>query len=339
MLNTNVRIIMIVTLTILITYLHYAVLEKFSPQVVLEELYYLPLLYGALRFGLKGAIATWVFVSAAYLPFFSPEWAGSFPQVVDRVLHLVVTGVFASVAGILAAREKKHRAQVERDRYLAGIGQVVTVIVHDLKNPLISIMGFARRIHEGKGDTAQAALTITESAQQMQRIVTDVLDFGKPMQLDLKEDDIRQVIRRAGESCRTKAEEAGVTLTVQLPEEQIPMVMDSFTVERALVNLIDNAVDASSRGGNVLISLTSGKNELVVTIKDRGAGMDPEALANLFMPFYTTKNGGTGLGIPIAKKIFEEHSGMLHITSKKGVGTEATVRLPWSNRQTAVRSR
>jgi len=304
-------------------------MRQLSPRVILEELYYLPLLLGVLRFGLKGAIVTWLFVSAAYLPFFFGTWTTTFPELLDRVLHLVFTGGFVSVACFLVERERKNRKQAEQERYLASIGQVATVIVHDLKNPLISILGFARRIREGKGDVALGARTIEESAQNMQSIVNSVLDFTKPLQLDLKDVDIRDTIRRAGESCRTKADERCITLTMNLPTEPIILGMDSFHIERALMNLIDNAVDASQGGTLVTITAVAEQNEIVITIKDQGAGMDRETMANLFIPFYTTKNEGTGLGVPISRKVIEAHAGTLGLNSKQGVGTEAEVRLPY----------
>lgn len=299
----NYHILAIVTLTLLITYLHFATIRPFSEFVVLEELYYLPLLLGVLRFGLKGAVITWLFVSAAYLPFFFVSWTSTVPELVDRVLHLVFTGAFASVAYFLAKRERKKLKQAEQDRYLAGIGQVATVIVHDLKNPLISILGFAKRLREGKGEVTLAAQTIEDSAQNMQRIVSSVLDFAKPLQLDLKEVDIRDIVNRAGESCRTKAEAKGVTLAMQLPSAPVIIAIDNFHIERALINLIDNAVDASQRGTPVSITAATDRNEIVITIKDQGTGMDSETLTNLFMPFYTTKNEGTGLGMPISRSL------------------------------------
>jgi len=323
-------ILAIATVTLLTTYLHFAAMREFSPNVVLEELYYLPLLLGVLRFGLYGAIVTWLFVSAAYLPFFFTPWTTSLAGYLDRGLHLVLTGIVAFVVGFLVERERRNHAKAERERYLAGIGRVATVIVHDLKNPLISILGFARRISEGKGDRFQAAEAITESAQTMQRIVNDVLDFAKPMQLDLKDRDLGEPMSRAVEACRTKASERGVALMVNRPTEPIFIAMDSFHVERALVNLIDNAVDASQRGGQVIVASAADKNGLFVTVKDNGAGMDSETMAHLFEPFYTTKSSGTGLGMPIARKIFEEHGGTLAVTSKLGGGTVATVHLPSS---------
>ena len=325
----NSHILTIIMLTALITYLQFGILQQFSPSVVLEELYYLPLLLGVLRFGPKGAIVTWVFVSAAYLPFFLGNWTITFPELMNRVLHLVFTGIFAFVACFLAEREREKRWQAERERYLAEIGQVATVTVHDLKNPLISILGFARRIREGKGDVTQGVQTIEDSALNMQRIVNSVLDFARSLQLDLKDVDIRDTISRAGESCRIKADERNVTLSMHLPSVPLTTSVDSFHIERALINLIDNAVDASQPGTPVTITAATDRNEIAITIKDKGAGMDRETLANLFMPFYTTKNEGTGLGMPISRKIIEAHAGTLEVNSKQGVGTEAKIRLPY----------
>ena len=111
----NYQMLAIVTLTGLITYLHFDTMRQFSPNVILEELYYLPLLLGVLRFSLKGAIVTWLFVSAAYLPFFFGSWSTTFPELMDRVLHLVFTGVFASVACFLAERERKNSNRQNRN--------------------------------------------------------------------------------------------------------------------------------------------------------------------------------------------------------------------------------
>ncbi|MBT0652023.1 hypothetical protein KI810_03080 [Geobacter luticola] len=99
-------------LTTLITYLHFGVMRQFSPAVILEELFYLPLLLGVFRFGVKGTILSWLFVSAAYLPFFFGTWATTFPQLLDRILHIVFTAVFAFVACFLAGVSEKNRSRL-----------------------------------------------------------------------------------------------------------------------------------------------------------------------------------------------------------------------------------
>jgi len=321
----TIQIVAMVTVTVLILFLHMLSPPWGSYHFVLSELYYLPLILGVLRLDLKGVIATYLFVSAAYL---LGAWVTALPQPACRILHLVFSGLVVLLAAILVDRLKKRHLQTEQERYFSGIGQVATVIVHDLKNPLISIQGFARRIQEGKGDTALAALTITKSAQVMQRIVNDVLEFARPVRLNPKQGDLRQSIQRSCETCWTKAEERGVKLIVKLPTEPVMSDIDSYQLERALVNLIDNSVDASCHGGDVIVTATAGKNKIAITIKDHGEGMAQETLDNLFTLTYTTKNEGTGFGVPISKKIIEAHGGTIRVSSKVHSGTEVFIGLP-----------
>ncbi len=321
-------ILVIMVLTGLITYLHLAVFREPFTYVVLEEFYYIPLLIGALKFGLKGALVTYLFVSAAYLPFFFAPWTETIGAFADRALHLLSSGLFSALAGVLVDREERYRRQSEKDRHLAKIGQVAAIIVHDLKSPLISILGFGKRLQEGKGDILSAAEAITESAQNMQKIVNSVLDLSKPLQLEMTQKDLREAVRQASESCHAKADEKGIKLSVEVPDAPVISIMDHGNIRRALVNLIDNAVDASARGQDVMISLGTKKRGIAVLIKDNGEGMDPETADNIFIPFFTRKAGGTGLGMAIAKKIIEEHQGHIRVESRRGKGTTITITLP-----------
>jgi len=322
-------IVVIVASTLMITYLHMSIFQEQSPHIVLEELYYIPLLLGASFFGLKGAFLTYLFVSAFYLPYFFGNWATTFLSLFDRLLHLLFSGIFASLAGFLVDRYRRQQKQFEKDRYLAGLGQVAAVIVHDLRNPLISIVGFAKRIREGKGEISAAARVIEESARNMQRIVDGVLDFAKPIRFESKKEDIRTVIDQACDACKTKAEEAGVTLITDTPADPVQMVMDCLYMQRALINLINNAIEASGEGQEVIIRGVTEKNHMVITIKDSGSGMDSETIESVFVPFYSTKNKGTGLGMAIVKKVIEGHHGSIYIQSHPGRGTEVTIELPY----------
>ena len=322
-------LIFIASIAGLITLLHFLVFASYSPLIVLEELYYIPLLLGALWFGLRGALLTYVLVSLLYLPFFFGEWMTSGLGVVDRVLHLIFSGVFTFTAGFFVDRERKRRQQIEREQYLASLGQVATTIVHDLKNPLITILGFARRIREGKGNIDTAAQAITDAAQNMQKIVHDVLDFSKPAQLEFKEENIINVLKQACDSCREKAEGGGISLSIDMPDYPMNILVDSFYIVRAFVNLINNAIEASGKGQSVVITAAAGKKHLEIRIKDQGSGMDKETVENIFVPFYTRKIGGTGLGMSITKKIIEGNHGKIRIDSYAGKGTEVVMELPY----------
>lgn len=313
---------------IVLTLGHLLVLQNLSPHVVLEELYYIPIFFAAFRFGLIGALLTYLFASILYMPFFFGQWSPTYLDVIDKLLHLFFSGLFAFIAGYLIDRERRMEKQAEQDRSLKGIGQAATAIVHDLKNPLITIIGYAKRIQEKKGDAEQAARIICESAESMQRIVHDVLDFAKPLQPECREEDLCHIVRQAVDFCTTKAKEAGVDLTVELPDRPMGVAVDRIQMQRALVNLITNAVEASEKGQSVTVSIVPGTDSLQVVIRDQGMGMDRETLGAVFKPYYTRKSGGTGLGMPIARKIIEGHGGRITVSSRPGLGTTVTVELP-----------
>ncbi len=322
-------IIFIVFITLVITYLHYstvpAILELHD---IYMEFYYIPIFLGAVLFGVRGAALAYLFVLVSIVPYIALNWSGDFLTEADTILHLALEGCFALFAGFLIDRDKRRSKQMEKERYLSGLGQAATAIIHDLKNPLITIMGFARRIKEGKGERGDSAQVIIDAAGNMEKIVHDVLDFARPIRLELKEEDFRNIITRACDSCRIKADGGRINISTVLPSEPLSISIDGFNLERALVNIMNNAIEASSEGQNISISATAEKNDLLIRISDNGEGMDRETLDNIFIPFYTKKSRGTGIGMCISKKIIEEHKGRIHLESRRGKGTDVTIRLP-----------
>jgi len=178
----------------------------------------------------------------------------------------------------------------------------------------------------------QEAQIIFETAENMQRIVHDVLDFARPTQFTCNEEDVRHIVRHAVDFCTTKANRAEVDLIVEFPDESMRVEVDRIQVQRALVNLINNAVEASTRGQSVVVSVVPGTHSLSVVIRDHGKGMDRETVESVFKPFYTRKSGGTGLGLSIAKKIIDSHDGRITVRSRSGRGTTVTVKLPCTKR-------
>lgn len=325
----KIFLILIVVSIVLISYFHYSTRPGIRDMHnVFAELYYLPLLMSALIFGLRGAVIVYISISVIYFPHVFMNWINSTPFVVNQLLHGLFSGMFAFLAGYLVDREKRSREKLEKDRYLAGLGQASAAIVHDLKNPLISISGFARRLNQGKGDVATASEAIIKSAQDMEKIVHDVLDFSKPHNMDFSETGITDVISGALEYCKLKADGKGVVLSVYSPDEAETILIDRSHMTRALINLVNNAIEASDKTGVVDVRAEIERDSLLIMIKDNGAGMDHETLENVFIPFYTKKSSGTGLGMAIAKKIIEGHKGEIQVKSRKGSGTEVIITLP-----------
>ncbi len=326
--------IVIVALTLFITYVHYASIgEGHALHNIYRELYYIPVLLGALAYGLLGALLSYLLVFVLYLPYVIMTWPGSLLNETNRLLPLLLQGLFAIIAGYLVDRERKQQEQLEKEQYLSAIGRVAAVIAHDLKNPLFAILGFAERIKEGKGKAEAEAQVIINSATQMEKIVHDVLDFARPTRWELKQEDMRNIITHACDSCRIKAEQKGVVLSIDLPSVPLNKGIDSFHMERALMNLITNAIEASGKEQRVSIALEAGGSSLRIRILDQGPGMEKETLENLFVPFYTKKRDGTGLGMSIAKKVVEGHGGKIRVNSMRGEGTAMTIELPYDGKR------
>jgi len=128
-----------------------------------------------------------------------------------------------------------------------GLGQAATMIVHDLK--IRCLLSWICQTHYGKKENTDTAVeAIIESAEVMQKIVFDVLDFAKPIVLEVKAQDIRDIVKKSCEACKLKAAENGTSLTLDLPSQSVMAEVDGFRVERALANLINNAIEASAKG-------------------------------------------------------------------------------------------
>jgi signal transduction histidine kinase len=322
-------IFFIVISMMVVSYLHYTSSLVDSPfDVIYMDLYYIPVLVGALVFGLRGAISTYISVLILYFPYILVVWHVKGLLLLEDLLHTLFFGVFASIAGFLVDRETRHRKRSEKHAYLAALGHAAGTVAHELRNPLTAISGYARRLHEKKGDPDAAAQRILDAAQAMNRIVDSTLDFAKPLRPVLQEGDIITVVNSALSLCRAKAAQHQVKVSLTLPSGPLLCILDSFLCERALVNLIDNAIEASGDGESVIITASNEKEQVLITIKDHGSGMDGETLENIFTPFYTTKTNGNGIGMAITKKIIDGHHGAIHIASKLGQGTEISIHLP-----------
>ncbi len=126
----------------------------------------------------------------------------------------------------------------------------------------------------------------------MEEIVADVLNFAKPVHLATKEEDLREIVEQAVVWCKVKATTVGVLVSSELPAESAMMSVDGLRLQRALANLVTNAIEASPKGQEVLLTLESDPKQAMLTIKDRGTGMDRETLENIFIPSLNDNDAG-----------------------------------------------
>jgi signal transduction histidine kinase len=228
------------------------------------------------------------------------------------------------------ARFQRDAAQKER---LSSLGRLSTVIAHEIRNPLMIIkasLAILRRERVTSSEVREAVVDIDGEITRLNRIVTEVLDFAKPIRFDMAEAGLNDICRQSAAAAWAGDPAPGVRLDL---DDTLPSVVtDAERLRTALVNILANArhaVQASPRPDPVLVRTRRDNGHVNVTIRDRGVGIAPEDMARIFDPYFTTRRAGTGLGLPIAKNIIEGLGGALSISSKPGEGTEISIDLPF----------
>jgi len=211
---------------------------------------------------------------------------------------------------------------------LAAIGEVATMIGHDLRNPLTAIntnLFYLENVLPKKqrtkvGDTIRSMEAAVDHAN---RIVADLLEFSRPTELKKAPVQLKQLVE---ESMKDVPIPPNVRLVTRLNDGQIRV--DASKIKRVLQNLISNAIDAMPGGGTLKVTCGLEGGDAVFTVEDTGQGIRPEDVKKLFTPFFTTKAKGLGLGLAICRRLAEAHGGKCELESEAGSGTKATVRIP-----------
>jgi signal transduction histidine kinase len=229
--------------------------------------------------------------------------------------------------------ELSRQHQVERRRMEGELrarepfvraGELTVGIVHEIRNALGTIVGYARLIEQSQGAAAAHARVVRDECETLEGVVQRFMEFVKDEALQRARFDLGRLLGRV--SARESRGRPGRTIT--LPAHEVgAMEGDEDLLERVFENLIRNALDAAGPGGRVGVEVERRPDAVVVTVEDDGPGMSPELRANL-RPFVTTKQGGLGLGLAIAMKIVKLHGGELVLADRRPHGLAAIVTLP-----------
>jgi signal transduction histidine kinase len=234
----------------------------------------------------------------------------------------------------------KELAQKER---LASLGQASAEFVHDLGNPLTIVWGYvqllARKLEATEGSPESAAsvkeLNIIEQNVRMCRdLLTMWQSYGSVEASPRKSISVSQIVREVIKGVGPMATESGVELHVDVCEDPCNLVGDSVQINRAIQNVVINAIQASAdKKGSVSVNCAAKEFYVDIRVEDTGNGITDAQMSKIFDPYFTTKQGksGTGLGLYITKKVVEDHNGSIKVDSTPDVGTTFTIRLPLAN--------
>ncbi|GAB4533601.1 MAG: response regulator [Anaerolineae bacterium] len=242
----------------------------------------------------------------------------------------------ARVTGVICLFEDLSEAkaiEAERRRLdrLAALGEMSAVVAHEIRNPIAGIAAgveyLSKNTPEGSPQKEDVAMIMGE-IERINRILEDILSIARPFQLKLSVQAIPDILEHVLHRYQSSMEKKGIQIArcyaASLPEA----VVDRERTEQALTNLVLNAVQAMPAGGTLGVGLDADDSWLTITISDTGPGIPAEVQQRIFEPFFTTKARGTGLGLAVARRVIEEHGGVIKVSSEVGQGTTFTVQLP-----------
>ena len=224
-----------------------------------------------------------------------------------------------------------HRREIERASQLATVGELASGLAHEIKNPVIGVTHGLDLVRRRIGDDPALTPILDEMTRQLARIestVHDLLAFARPANPQLGPVNANDAVSRAILLIQPAAEHGGVRLEVLADPSGPRLHADAVLLHQALVNLLMNAVQATPAGGRIEVRLHPDDDWVLLEIADTGRGIAPEAMADIFRPFFTTRHKGTGLGLSITRAIIERHGGTVTIDSTEGVGTTVRLRMP-----------
>lgn len=232
-------------------------------------------------------------------------------------------------------RTRDDTAQRLIDQY-TEIARLAGALAHEIKNPLSTIRLNLDLLAEDlansdnpKDRRAAARIQIVQrECDRLQTILDDFLKFTRADRLNLEPANLNEEIRRTIQFFAPQARETNVRIIDFLAGDLPTVLLDRSAFQTALQNLFINAIQAMPKGGELVIRTVPSPEGVVIHLIDSGCGMDSETLAHAFDAFFTTKRGGTGLGLPTARKIIEAHGGSIEAQSELGRGTQITIKLP-----------
>ncbi|HTP65958.1 MAG TPA: ATP-binding protein [Geobacteraceae bacterium] len=218
---------------------------------------------------------------------------------------------------------------------LTTIGEMAAGIAHELKNPLVSIGGFARRLKNKlpPGSTERDyAETIVQEVLRLEKMLMEILSYSKKTTLCYSQCNVNEIVEDALAITAPTMEDSRITVIRRYRDSTYSLTGDCQQLKQVFLNLFWNAQESMKNGGQLEITVSptryNGRKAVSVKVSDTGGGIKTEVLHNIFKPFYTTKETGTGLGLPISSRIVTNHGGKIRVNNHLGVGAEFNVILP-----------
>jgi signal transduction histidine kinase len=321
---------------------------------ILHHLNILPFMLAGMIFGWRGALRAILFAVVLQSPIVYRHWYRAPLDAQDQVVELSTFGIAGMIAGLVADRERMQRARVEATKQelervyselreniqqmkkterLTAAGELAASLAHEIRNPLASISGAAGVVARGHAPAAsqQECLDILmKESQRLNKLLTNFLDFARPRLPRFQPMEPLAMLQSVTTLAQHNGVERGVQVVLRSGALDGEVECDAEQVKQVLLNLILNAIQATTGPGTVVVRASLNAENLCVEIEDEGCGVEQENMDRLFDPFFTTKENGTGLGLAVSANIVAQHGGTLscHTNGTHRRGMTFRVELP-----------
>jgi signal transduction histidine kinase len=335
----------------LITLAHYnTAFHIHALHGIYRRLYYFPIILAAFRDGTRGGVVIALLVCGVYLPHAMGVIGFDPGTPVEKSLEMVLYLAVGLLSGILVSRinaarrrleataadlrhtlEEKNAMEAElvRSARLAAVGRLSAGLAHEIRNPLASIKGSAEVLADDYPENtpkARLMAILLEETGRLNQVLTRFLAFARTEPGELGAVDLAVEARAVAELAAHQPGQQ--TITVDAPESLPAARGNGEQVRQVILNLVLNALAVTPEDGRVKVQLSADDTECTVSVTDQGPGFSSEALANFGTPFYSTREGGTGLGLATSLRIVEDLGGSLMVDETCSTGARVILRLP-----------
>lgn len=225
-------------------------------------------------------------------------------------------------------------SQLELSRRMAAIGRLTSGVGHEVKNPINAIVVHLELLKTKLGNTGPSAhghLDVIDSEiHRLDRVVQTLVDFSRPVEVKLVEYDLRRVVADVVTLAAAEMSTRQVTLTSRLPSHPLIAKVDVDLLKQAVLNVVQNGAQAMPDGGKLEVVLTDDGKSAVIEVQDEGVGISEELREKIFDLYFTTKKGGSGIGLAMTYRILQLHHGSIDVQSELGLGSVFQLRIPLS---------
>ncbi len=354
------RLILVVSLVLLLTVLHYLTSTLHTPfHDIYRRLYYLPIVLGGVWFGLRGGLLVAVCISLVYLPHVLLQLVPFHGNLLEQVLEMLLYHVVGGITGLLSQRERQQQrlyqqtaerlersyaqlrqqadeliaaeTELRRKERFSTLGEMSASLAHEIRNPLGSIRMAAEVVTEGLSEDDQRfefGRILQKEAQRLNNVLEEFLGVIRAPIEETEDVVLAELLGELQLQLSVAAATSGVAIVVDADDVRARLV--TAPLKQALLNLGQNALQAMSGGGVLTLAALRTENRIEIQVTDTGEGIAANDLNQIFNPFYTTREEGTGLGLAITQRLIQRLGGQLQVDSQPGHGTSFNVSIPLS---------